>query len=78
MKKQNLVITLVTNNINDVVKLMFKHPVIVAYIDRINPVGDAVIRNDCYAIVYNDIEAANRGKKTKISVYLNPAYMVCA
>lgn len=73
MKKQNPVITLVTNNINDVVKLMFKHPVIAAYIDRFNPIGDAVIKNDCYQIVYENLDAVNKGRKTRINVYLNPA-----
>lgn len=78
MKKQNPVITLVTNNINDVVKLMFEHRVIAEYIDCFNPIGDAVIKNNCYTIVYDDIEAANKGKKTRISVYLNPSMVqVC-
>ncbi len=73
---QNPVISIKSKNIQEVVALMFQNPVISAYIKRVNPVGDAVIKNDCYSIVYADLEAVNRGRKTTISVYLNPAYMV--
>lgn len=73
---QNPVICIKSKNIQEVVSLMFKNPIISAYIERVNPVGDAVIKNDCYSIVYSNLEAVNRGRKTTISVYMNPAYMV--
>lgn len=68
------VISIRSKDIQDVVALMFQHPVISAYIELANPVGDAVISNVCYTIRYADLEAVNRGQKTTISVFLNPAY----
>ena len=61
-----LVISMATANINDIVPLLFAHPVIGAYIDRFAPVGDKVIENRCYSIVYDDLDYPS-----KISVYLN-------
>lgn len=71
------IISIKSRNIQEVVCLMMQNPVISAYIERVNPVGDAVIKNDCYSIVYADLEAVNRGRKTTISVFLNPAFAGC-
>lgn len=71
------IISIKSRNIQEVVSLMMQNPVISAYIERFNPVGDAVIKNDCYSIVYADLEAVNRGRKTTISVFLNPAFAGC-
>ena len=65
---QKPVISMATANINDIVPLLFAHPVISEYIDRFNPVGDKVIKNECYSIVYDDLDYPQR-----ISVYLNNA-----
>lgn len=71
------IISVKSRNIQEVVSLMMQNPVISAYIEQVNPVGDAVIKNDCYSIVYADLEAVNRGRKTTISVFLNPAFAGC-
>lgn len=73
MKKQNPVITVVTCNINDVIKLMFQNPIIAEYINSHNLINEQLFNNDCYCIKYSSFDAFFKGHKTRVSVYLNPA-----
>ena len=65
----NPIITIVTNNINEVFALMLQNPVIADYIHSHELINRAITNNACYQIVYDDIDKAVMGKKTKISEY---------
>lgn len=73
----NPIISMRTNNINDVLKAMLQIPVIANYVESHELINRAVTHNECYAIEYADIEAAGRGRKTTINVYLNPNMIAC-
>lgn len=72
------IISIVTNNINDVLALMLQNPIIADYVSSHELINQAITNNPCYQIVYDDIEKAGRGKKTKVNVYLKPSYVVCS
>lgn len=69
--KKLLVISMRTNDINEVLAAMLQIPVIENYVATHELINRAITHNDCYSIVYDDIEKVNRGRKTTISVYLN-------
>lgn len=65
------IISIKTNDFNDVLKEMLQIPVIANYIATHELINRRIIHNECYSIEFEDYEAAGRGKKTTINVYLN-------